>query len=102
MLSGGIAKKYLKPLKEKKIDALILGCTHYPLLETVIKKVIGDKVEIISSAEEIAKKMAQDGSTGKNKNKSRFCFPDVDGHSMKIANRIFHKKFFKEEVILQK
>jgi glutamate racemase len=40
-ITFSIVKKYLKPLMAKKIDTLILGCTHYPLLKSVISKVIG-------------------------------------------------------------
>ncbi|MEA2007249.1 MAG: glutamate racemase [Patescibacteria group bacterium] len=101
-ISLRIAKKYLSPLKETNIDALILGCTHYPLLESVIRRAIGDGVEIISSAVEIAKKMSVHGKTEKNTSQDRFCFSDVDEHSKKIANRIFHGKLFMEEVILHK
>jgi glutamate racemase len=36
------------------IDALILGCTHYPLLENVIRRVVGDETAIVSSAEAVA------------------------------------------------
>ena len=53
-----IAKEYLEPLKKAKIDTLILGCTHYPLLKKIIKKVIGPKVKIVDSAEEIAKEIS--------------------------------------------
>jgi glutamate racemase len=44
-----IAKEYLLPLKEKEIDTLILGCTHYPILSQVIQKVVGKKVRLIDS-----------------------------------------------------
>ncbi|MFC3882119.1 glutamate racemase [Bacillus songklensis] len=44
----------LKPFHNKDIDTLILGCTHYPHLETYIREVIGENVSIISSAEETA------------------------------------------------
>ena len=44
------AKKYLAPVKKKGVDTLILGCTHYPLLEKVIGKVMGPKVRLIDSA----------------------------------------------------
>jgi len=50
-----IARIYLEPLKERGIDTLILGCTHYPLLKNVIRKVLEDNVKIIDSAEETAK-----------------------------------------------
>jgi glutamate racemase len=46
----GTAKKYLLPLKKKDIDTLILGCTHYPLLQKVIGKVMGDSVRLVDSA----------------------------------------------------
>ncbi len=36
-----IAEEYLKELREKEIDTLVLGCTHYPILSEVIQKVIG-------------------------------------------------------------
>jgi len=49
------AEEYLLPLKEKGIDTLVLGCTHYPLLSNTITKVMGDGVKLVSSAIEISK-----------------------------------------------
>lgn len=49
------ALKYLQPLKDKGIDTLVLGCTHYPLLTGVISYVMGNEVTLVSSAEETAK-----------------------------------------------
>ena len=46
---------HLSPLQNAGIDALVLGCTHYPLLKGVIGEVMGDGVTLISSAEEVAK-----------------------------------------------
>lgn len=67
-LNGNIvkltAKKYLSPLKKSKIDVLILGCTHYPLIKDIIADVvnpvrnrisIGVKISLIDSAVETAK-----------------------------------------------
>jgi glutamate racemase len=50
-----VAEKYLAPLKSEKIDTLVLGCTHYPLLTGVISYVMGNEVTLVSSAEETAK-----------------------------------------------
>lgn len=50
-----IASRYLQPLKDKNIDTLVLGCTHYPLLTGVISYVMGNNVTLVSSAEETAK-----------------------------------------------
>lgn len=49
------AHEYLDPLLEQDIDTLVLGCTHYPLLTGVISMIAGDKVTLVSSAEETAK-----------------------------------------------
>jgi glutamate racemase len=49
-----IAKEYLYPLIENNIDTLIFGCTHYPLLHSVIKKIVGNKVKIIEPGKEVA------------------------------------------------
>lgn len=48
------AKKYLTPLKEKGIDTLILGCTHYPLLSEVISLILGNSVTLINPATELS------------------------------------------------
>ncbi|MGI6120497.1 MAG: glutamate racemase, partial [Desulfosporosinus sp.] len=46
----GIAQMYLTPLKEAGVDTLILGCTHYPFLEPVIREFLGDDVLIVDPA----------------------------------------------------
>jgi len=54
-----IAREYLKPLKKNRIDTLILGCTHYPLLRNLIKKVMGKGVAIIDSAGVVAEEVRE-------------------------------------------
>lgn len=49
------AEEYLKEMKNKQIDTLILGCTHYPLLTKIIGAVMGDDVTLINPAFETAK-----------------------------------------------
>lgn len=49
-----IVKQYLRPLRDKQIDTLILGCTHYPLLKKIISPRIGRHVHIIDSSVEVA------------------------------------------------
>lgn len=49
-----IAQEDLAPLLHKHIDAVILGCTHFPLLKPVYQHVLGPEVRIVSSAEETA------------------------------------------------
>ena len=51
-----VARRYLKPLKAAKVDTVILGCTHYPLLKATIARVMGPKVRLIDSARQVALK----------------------------------------------
>lgn len=50
-----IVEEYLESIRAKGVDTLILGCTHYPLLEKVIREYMGDGVELINSGAEVAK-----------------------------------------------
>jgi len=52
-----IAHIYLNPLMQNKIDSLILGCTHYPIIKETIKKIVDGNVRIIDSAIETAVKV---------------------------------------------
>lgn len=49
-----VAERYLKELKEKEIDTLILGCTHYPLLRSTVRQVMGEGVRLVNPAYETA------------------------------------------------
>ncbi len=48
-------KKYLPEMISEQIDTLILGCTHYPLLDRTIQKIMGNHVKLIDSGKETAK-----------------------------------------------
>ncbi|CAN5424857.1 glutamate racemase [soil metagenome] len=52
-----IAKKYLQKIIEKNVDALVLGCTHYPILREVIQQIIGENVTLIDSGEATAEEV---------------------------------------------
>jgi glutamate racemase len=49
-----VAAEYLEPVRQAGVDTLILGCTHYPLLKTVIRDVMGSDVILIDSGEALA------------------------------------------------
>ena len=57
-VANKIVSETLQPLKNKGLDTLILGCTHYPLLENVIQNVMGVNVKVISSGEETASEVS--------------------------------------------
>ncbi len=52
-----VAEQYLEPLRTARIDTLVLGCTHYPLLAGVISYVLGEQVSLVSSADACAQEV---------------------------------------------
>lgn len=50
-------RKYLKPLLTENIDTLILGCTHYEIMENKIREIVGKEIEVISQSKIIAIKL---------------------------------------------
>jgi glutamate racemase len=54
-----IVSEYLAPLKEQRIDTLLLGCTHYPLLKELIGDEMGPNVTLVDSASTCAEKSAE-------------------------------------------
>lgn len=55
-----IAEIYLEPLIDERIDTLVLGCTHYPILRHTLKQVVGPGVQIVDSAETTADLVASE------------------------------------------
>lgn len=53
------AHSYLADLKAAGVDTLVLGCTHYPLLKGIIAEVMGEGVELVDSATETARTVAE-------------------------------------------
>lgn len=53
-----VVSRTLEPLIRDELDTLILGCTHYPLLAPIIQEMMGEKVTLISSAEETARELS--------------------------------------------
>ncbi|MGI9106593.1 MAG: glutamate racemase [Pyrinomonadaceae bacterium] len=53
-----VAQEYLTDFSGGRIGALVLGCTHYPILRRVIRETVGDRVRLIDSGEATAKSVA--------------------------------------------
>lgn len=94
-----VIKKYLIPLKNKAIDTLILGCTHYPLLISSIRRVMGPHVKLVNYAEQIAlgaKQLMEEAgiaSSKKRKGKIKFFLTDKPYMFKKIGQRFLGQKF---------
>lgn len=88
-----IAQEYLRPMKQAKIDTLILGCTHYPLLKAVMHKVLGRNVTLVDSAQTVVNEVK---ALLENTDKARiskilprykFLVSDQPKHFRKLAKR---------------
>ncbi len=53
-----VAEEYLAPLRDAGVDSVILGCTHYPLLRSVIGEVMGEGVSLIDSGDAVAEEVS--------------------------------------------
>jgi glutamate racemase len=54
-----LLREHLAPMQAAEIDTLVLGCTHYPFLAPLIKKIIGPEVEIIDTSEAVVKQLCR-------------------------------------------
>jgi glutamate racemase len=52
-----VAREYLQDFRDRGVEVLVLGCTHYPLLKPVIARVMGPSVTLVDSAVETAREM---------------------------------------------
>lgn len=93
-----IANEYLKKFKEHEIDTLILGCTHYPILNDIIQKSVGKKVKLIDSGTSAAIEVnnlleALDlRNDSKRKGNHQFYVSDVPRKFQEVAERFLGKK----------
>jgi glutamate racemase len=92
------AREYLAPLKKKGIDTLVLGCTHYPMLKSVVRKVMGPSVRLVDSAEEVSSDvkayLTLRGLLNRRKGRGRvLCWlSDMSPYSIKAAGFILREK----------
>jgi len=100
-----IALEYLQPLKHARMDVLVLGCTHYPLLKPLLQRTMGPDILLIDSGEETAATV-QDAlhSTGLNAPSSasaahRFVVSDDEARFRQVGSRFIGERLRKAEVV---
>ena len=86
-----IARTYLRELKLNKVDTLLLGCTHYPLLQKIISGVMGQRTKVIASGEKLAKELKKEFAGKQKKERDRFFVSDLTEHFEKLAEKILEK-----------
>jgi len=91
-----VAARYLKDLLEEGIDTLILGCTHYPLLRSLVQNIVGEKIMLVNPAYETAKALERllkeqdltSGGTMEEEFPYRFYVSDAEERFTEFANSI--------------
>jgi glutamate racemase len=97
-----VASQYLAAMKRNHIDTLILGCTHYPLLKPVLKKVMGKRVTLVDSAKAVVNevkevlKNTQRFCDRKRKGQYKFLITDKPQEFQKIAHKFLGTELSKE------
>ena len=99
-----IAREYLEPLKRAKVDVLVLGCTHYPLLKGLLSRVMGPDVKLVDSAEETAKVVSgelerQGLLANGGAHEHRFVVSDDEPHFRKVGALFLGEKLKQVEVV---
>ena len=88
-VTRAVARNYLAPLVSADVDTLVLGCTHYPLMKTVIGNVVGRDVRLIDSAHETARQAGEvlraDGLENTTPNGARYRFIASDAPDTFLA-----------------
>ncbi len=88
-----VGERYLAPLIDSRIDTLILGCTHYPLLSTMIADLMGPEVRLVDSAQAVAEHVAREMTALALKASSgsvehHYCVTDSAASFRRLAERI--------------
>ena len=92
-----VAETYLADFRLTDIDTLILGCTHYPLLHSVISETVGPKVNLVDSAEATVKeieRVLQAAGAARTSNKRpihRFLVSDAPERFRKLGERFLER-----------
>ncbi len=92
-----VAEEYLAPLKEAGVDTVILGCTHYPLLQTIIREIMGDDVTLINPGEETVRYALSlldemDGRSDKEKGECEFFVSDLTDSFIEVGSSFLGRK----------
>lgn len=91
-----IAQDYLAEMKEKGVDTIILGCTHYPLLTKVISDIMGSEVNLINSGVPTAKYLKEQlekaDSSGEGKGQYQYYVSDMTDEFTTLAHTFLGTK----------
>jgi glutamate racemase len=99
-----VVGEYLAPFREAPPDALILGCTHYPVLKRLIRECVGDGTVLVDSGEEAARVVetlvCESGMKGEGGGaETRFLVTDDPDHFARVGEAFFGRKLDRVEMV---
>lgn len=90
-VTAAVARHYLEPIARARVDVLILGCTHYPLLAPLLGRLAGPGVRLIDSARETAREarsLLEDGDLlREGRGSEEFFVSDSPRRFLRLASR---------------
>ncbi len=107
-ISSSVTKKMLKiwlePMKKNRVDTIVLGCTHYPLVSDVIKEIMGYNITLIQTGSAIAQRLMSLSLEQNHLNKGLLnIFVYSTGNiNDNMINKIFEKTEYYEKITIRK
>jgi len=99
------AQEYLRPVLAEHVDTLVLGCTHYPVIKSLIREIVGQDIRLVDSAEamaDITANLLHDmhlGNPQRNPPEYRFYVTDVPYHFQTICEGLLGRTLSRVELV---
>lgn len=95
-----IVSEYLTPILRERVDTVVLGCTHYPLLKPVIRKIIGSGVNLIDSGSCVAEELESVLKNSKDESTNLKIFlSDLPPNFIHLSKKFLGKRVNRVKVI---
>jgi glutamate racemase len=88
-----VVRRYLSDIQKKNFKTIILGCTHYPVIKSDLKNVLGDEVTLVESGDVLAEQLSalyQDQILQRDvgNRQIRVCITDLTDHFERLAHQL--------------
>jgi glutamate racemase len=99
------AQEYLRPVLAEHVDTLVLGCTHYPVIKSLIREIVGQDICLVDSAEamaDITANLLHDmhlGNPQRDLPEYRFYVTDVPYHFQTIGEGLLGRTLSRVELV---
>lgn len=93
-------EKWLTPMKMNSVDTIVLGCTHYPLVHNVIKKIMGENTNLIQTGDAIANRLISLSLEREHKNKGDLSISIC--HTGEINKNMIERILDNKKIIIRK